>query len=61
MAKFLDVTRSDLLFADKVILVESIAEKLLLPMFMDKCGYAYEDELFLANMAEDSAGFVVAA
>ena len=44
LAKFLDVTRSDMLFADKVILVEGIAEKLLLPIFMEKCGCAYEDE-----------------
>ena len=44
LAKFLDVTRSDMLFADKVILVEGIAEKLLMPAFMDKCGRSYEDE-----------------
>jgi len=44
MMKFLDVTRSDMLFADKVILVEGIAEKLLLPKFMDKLRYSYEDE-----------------
>jgi predicted ATP-dependent endonuclease of OLD family len=44
LTKFLDVTRSDLLFADKVILVEGIAEKLLMPMFMEKCGCPYEDE-----------------
>lgn len=31
ITKFLDVTRSDLLFSDKIILVEGIAEKLLLP------------------------------
>ena len=31
LTKFLDVTRSDLLFSDKMILVEGIAEKLLLP------------------------------
>lgn len=43
LTKFLDVTRSDMLFADKVILVEGIAEKLLLPMFMEKSGGAYED------------------
>jgi hypothetical protein len=43
LTKFLDVTRSDMLFADKVILVEGIAEKLLLPLFMEKCGCAYED------------------
>ncbi len=42
--KFLDVTRSDMLFADKVILVEGIAEKMLLPIFMDKAGCSYEDE-----------------
>lgn len=43
LAKFLDVTRSDMLFADKVILVEGIAEKLLLPLFMEKCNLSYED------------------
>jgi predicted ATP-dependent endonuclease of OLD family len=43
LTKFLDVTRSDMLFADKVILVEGIAEKMLLPSFMEKCGCAYED------------------
>ena len=44
MMKFLDVTRSDMLFADKVILVEGIAEMLLLPKFLEKWGYPYEDE-----------------
>lgn len=44
MMKFLDVTRSDMLFAEKVIFVEGIAEKLLLPKFLEKCGYSYEDE-----------------
>lgn len=44
LTKFLDVTRSDMLFADKVILVEGIAEKLLMPLFMDVCGCSYEDE-----------------
>lgn len=44
MTKFLDVTRSDMLFASKVILVEGIAEKLLLPKFMEKLGRSYEDE-----------------
>ena len=43
LTKFLDVTRSDMLFADKVILVEGIAEKLLLPLFMEKCNYSFED------------------
>lgn len=44
LTKFLDASRSDMLFADKVILVEGIAERLLLPYFMEKCGYPYEDE-----------------
>lgn len=44
LMKFLDVTRSDMLFADKVILVEGIAEKLLMPKFMEICEFAYEDE-----------------
>lgn len=44
MIKFLDVTRSDMLFADKIIFVEGIAEKLLLPKFLEKCGFSYEDE-----------------
>ena len=44
LTKFLDVTRSDMLFADKVILVEGIAEKLLMPLFMEICGCPYEDE-----------------
>lgn len=44
LTKFLDVTRSDMLFADKVILVEGIAEKLLMPLFMDVCGCPHEDE-----------------
>lgn len=35
--KFLDVTRSDLLFADSVILVEGLSEKIFIP-------YAYEKE-----------------
>lgn len=44
LTKFLDVTRSDMLFSDKVILVEGIAEKLLMPLFMKICGCSYEDE-----------------
>lgn len=44
LTKFLDVTRSDMLFADKVILVEGIAERLLMPLFMDTCSCSYEDE-----------------
>lgn len=44
LTKFLDVTRSDMLFADKIILVEGIAERLLMPLFMELCGCPYEDE-----------------
>ncbi len=44
LTKFLDVTRSDMLFADKVILVEGIAEKLLMPLFMEAYDCSYEDE-----------------
>ena len=44
LTKFLDVTRSDMLFSDKVVLVEGIAEKLLMPLFMKICGCSYEDE-----------------
>ena len=44
LTKFLDVTRSDMLFSDKVILVEGIAEKLLIPLFMETLGVSYEDE-----------------
>jgi len=36
LKKFLDVTRSDILFSDIIILVEGIAEKLLLPIMNDK-------------------------
>ena len=32
-----------MLFADKVILVEGIAERLLLPRFMEMCGTPHED------------------
>ena len=44
LIKFLDVTRSDMLFADKVILVEGISEKLMLPAFMKKEGFDNIDE-----------------
>lgn len=44
LRNFLYATRSDMLFAHKVILVEGLAEKLLLPLFMEKCDCAYEDE-----------------
>lgn len=44
LAKFLDVTRSDMLFANKVILVEGLAEKLLMPLFAEKMGINYNVE-----------------
>lgn len=44
LTKFLDVTRSDMLFANKIILVEGIAEKLFMPLFMEACNCPYEDE-----------------
>lgn len=42
--KFLDVTKSDMLFAKKVIFVEGLAEKLILPKFLENEGYPYENE-----------------
>lgn len=36
LKKFLDITRSDMLFTERVILVEGLAEKLLVPMFAEK-------------------------
>lgn len=42
--KFLDVTKSDMLFAKKVVFVEGLAEKLILPKFLEKEGYSYENE-----------------
>ena len=36
LEKFLDVTRSDILFSEKIILVEGIAEKLLIPFFHEE-------------------------
>lgn len=44
LIKFLDVTRSDMLFADKVILVEGISEKLMIPAFMKNEGFDSIDE-----------------
>jgi predicted ATP-dependent endonuclease of OLD family len=41
--RFLDSTRSDMLFAQKVILVEGISELLLLPTFALCLGYSLED------------------
>ena len=44
LAKFLDVTRCDLLFTQKTILVEGLAEKLLMSAFAKKCGIDYDPE-----------------
>ena len=41
--RFLDATKSDMLFADKVILVEGIAEQLLLSIFADYIGISLEE------------------
>lgn len=39
LLKFLDVTKSQLFFANGIILVEGISEELLLSIFAEKCGY----------------------
>ena len=44
LAKFLDVTRSDMLFTEKIILVEGLTEKLLLPFFAQKEGFNLVNE-----------------
>lgn len=42
LMKFLDVTRSDMLFANYIILVEGITEKLLLPLLMKIIDSSYD-------------------
>ncbi len=42
--RFLDATKSDMLFSKKVVLVEGIAEQLLLPIFANYEGKNVEDE-----------------
>jgi putative ATP-dependent endonuclease of OLD family len=44
LAKFLDVTKSQLFFAKGVIFVEGISEALLLPRFAELLGYDLEKE-----------------
>lgn len=39
LQKFLDVTKSQLLFSKRIIFVEGISEALLIPVFADKLGY----------------------
>ncbi|RXZ02186.1 ATP-dependent nuclease [Fictibacillus sp. S7] len=41
--RFLDVTKADLFFAKNIILVEGIAEQLIVPEFAKKLGYHLED------------------
>lgn len=41
--RFLDATRSDMLFAQKVILVEGLAEEILIPTLAKYCGRKLED------------------
>lgn len=39
LRKFLDVTKSQLLFSKKIIFVEGISEAILIPIFAKKCGF----------------------
>ena len=42
--RFLDATKSDMLFADRVILVEGLAEQLLLSIFAEYMGFLLEEK-----------------
>jgi len=42
--RFLDATKSDMLFAEKIIFVEGIAEQLLMPVFAQYMGISLEEE-----------------
>lgn len=42
--RFLDATKSDMLFANKVIMVEGLAEELLLPVLANYAGLSLEDK-----------------
>ena len=44
LQKFLDVTKSQLLFSKRVIFVEGISEALLVPIFAEKLGYDLENK-----------------
>ena len=49
--RFLDATKADMFFADKLIFVEGIAEELLLPVFAKYCGYDLVDRhVLVVNM-----------
>lgn len=41
--RFLDATKSDMLFAQKILFVEGVAEELLIPTFAKYLGYSLED------------------
>lgn len=43
--RFLDSTKSDMLFADRVILVEGLAEQLLLSIFAEYIGFLLEENI----------------
>lgn len=44
LQKFLDVTKSQLLFSKRIIFVEGISEALLIPIFAKKLGYELENK-----------------
>ena len=50
--RFLDATKSDMLFADKVCFVEGLAEELLIPVMVEYLGKSFED----AHVAIITAG-----
>lgn len=49
--RFLDATKADMFFADKLIFVEGVAEELLLPVFAKYCGFDLVDNhVLVMNM-----------
>ncbi len=49
--RFLDATKSNMLFAEKIIFVEGIAEQLLISLFADYMGKSLEDKhIFVINI-----------
>lgn len=49
--RFLDATKSEMLFAKNIVLVEGIAEQLLMSQFAQYCGKSFEDEhIAVANV-----------
>src|SRR5699024_6495216 len=41
--RFLDVTKADMLFADKIMFVEGVTEQMIIPAFARKLDYPLED------------------